>query len=195
MDEAREAGTLPELFHKLTGEMEIAIREIMLMTKPVVAALYGVAAGGGLSLALASDWRIVSKEALLIAAFPRLGAVPDGALTYLLPHYLGLGLAQELLFTNARVDATRAKELGLVHEIVEPRELSERAWARSEELAKGPTFAYGWIKRLLVSAFSGSLEAQLGLERRGAVEAAAREELPEGITAFQEKRPPKFGSG
>ena len=192
MEEFRTRGELARLFHELTGEQELSVREIVQMPKPVVAALPGVAAGGGLSLALAADWRIAAAGAILVPAFPALGAVPDGGLTYLLPHYLGLGLAQELLFTNARIPAERARELGLVHEVVAPEALARRREERAQELAAGPTFAYGWMKRLLVSAFGGSLETQLQLERRGAVEAARRGELPEGIRAFREKRKPSF---
>lgn len=194
MEEHRTRGELARLFHELTGEQERSVREIMTMPKPVLAALPGVAAGGGLALALACDWRIAVPSAKLVPAFPALGAVPDGGLTYLLPHYLGVGLTQELLFTNARVAADRAHELGLLHEVVEPEQLAARAWERATELADGPTFAYGWIKRLLVAAFQQGLEAQLALERRGAVEAAQRAELPEGIRANREKRKPRFPS-
>ena len=192
MEEHRARGDLPTLFHELTGEQELAVREILGMAKPVVAALPGVAAGGGLSLALACDWRIAVPSATLVPAFPSLGAVPDGGLTYFLPHFVGIGLAQELLFSNARLTADRAKELGLVHESVPPEQLLARARAKSNELANGPTFALGWVKRLLVSAFAENLEGQLALERRGAVEAARREELPEGIQAFIAKRRPNF---
>jgi 2-(1,2-epoxy-1,2-dihydrophenyl)acetyl-CoA isomerase len=192
MDEHRVRGDLSRLFHELTGDQETSVREILTMRKPVVAALPGVAAGGGLSLALAADWRIAADTATLVPAFPSLGAVPDGGLTYFLPHFLGIGGAQELLFTNAKVPAPRARELGLVHEVVPFDRLLGRAWARAGELAEGPTFAYGWMKRLMVSAFSASLEAQLGMERRAMVEATEHDELPEGIRAFREKRPPRF---
>jgi 2-(1,2-epoxy-1,2-dihydrophenyl)acetyl-CoA isomerase len=192
MEEHRTHGGLEALFHELTGEQEQCTREIVGMRKPVVAALPGVAAGGGLSLALACDWRIAADSAVLVPAFPALGAVPDGGLTYFLPHFLGIGLAQELLFTNAKVAAPRAKDLGLVHEVVPAGDLARRAQERTEELAAGPTFAYGWIKHLIARAFSESLEAQLMMERRGAVEAARGSELPEGIRAFREKRPPRF---
>ncbi len=192
MDEYRARGELPELFHALTGEMESGVRELMGMPKPVVAALPGVAAGGGLSLALACDWRIASEDTVLVPAFPSLGAVPDGGLTYFLPHYLGIGLAQELLFTEARVPAARARELGLLHEVVPAAELERRAWTKVTELADGPTYAYGWTKRLLHAAYRESAESQMMLERRAAVEAARRGELPEGIRAFREKRKPKF---
>jgi 2-(1,2-epoxy-1,2-dihydrophenyl)acetyl-CoA isomerase len=194
MDAHRAAGTLPLLFHDLTAGQEQAIREIVGMPKPVVAALPGVAAGGGLSLALAADWRIAAEAATLVPAFPGLGAVPDGGLTYFLPHFLGIGAAQEILYTNARIPAARARELGLVHEVVPAEQLAPRAWERAAELADGPTFAYGWMKRLMVSAFSESLESQMMLERRGAVEAAEGTELAEGIRAFREKRRPRFHS-
>lgn len=194
MEEHRLRNELPRLFHELTGEMELAIREVVGMRKPVLASLPGVAAGGGLSLALAADWRIAAEGATLVPAFPGLGAVPDGGLTYFLPHFLGIGLAQEMLFTNARLPAERAKELGLVHEVVTAPLLAERTRVRAEELAAGPTFSYGWTKHLLARAFSGSLESQMMLERRGAVEAAEGPELAEGIRAFRERRPPRFPS-
>jgi len=194
MDEHRRAGTLPQLFHELTGEQELAVRAIVGMPKPLLASISGVAAGGGLALALAADWRIAAESGLLVPAFPALGAVPDGGLTYFLPHYLGLGLAQELLFTNARVPAARARDLGLVHEVVPEAALAARTRERALELADGPTFAWGWTKQLLLSAFHGSLASQLALERRGAVEAAERSELPEGIRAFREKRKPEFAA-
>jgi len=192
MEEFRAKGELPRLFHELTGEQELSVREIVGMRKPVVASLPGVAAGGGLSLALSADWRIGSEEAVLVPAFPALGAVPDGGLTYFLPHFLGIGLAQEVLYSNARLPAQRAKDLGLLHEVVPAERLAERTWERARELADGPTFAWGWMKRLMVSAFSETLESQMALERRGAVEAARREELDEGIRAFREKRRPAF---
>jgi 2-(1,2-epoxy-1,2-dihydrophenyl)acetyl-CoA isomerase len=192
MELHRTAGTLPDLFHRLTAEQEHMVREILGMPKPVIASLPGVAAGGGLSLALAADWRIASESALLVPAFLQLGTVPDGALSYFLPHYLGIGGAQEMIFSNARVPAARAREMGLVHEVVPASELSSRTRARAKELAEGPTRAYGWAKRLLVSAFSESVESQMTLERRGAVEAAQGRELSEGIAAFREKRKPTF---
>jgi len=192
MEAHRADGTLPELFHRLTAQQEHIVREILGMPKPVVAALPGVAAGGGLSLALAADWRIASETAVLVPAFLQLGTVPDGGLSYFLPHFLGIGGAQELLFSNTRVPASRAREMGLVHEVVPASELPGRARARAEELAQGPTRAYGWVKRLMVAAFSESAESQMALERRWAVEAAQGNELPEGIRAFHEKRKPNF---
>ncbi|MCI4348252.1 MAG: enoyl-CoA hydratase-related protein [Thermoplasmata archaeon] len=192
MEAHRRAGTLADAFHELTGELEFAIREIVGMPKPVVAALPGVAAGGGLSVALACDWRIASQHALIVPAFSGLGAVPDGGLTYFLPHFIGIGLTQELLFSPAKISADRAREMGLVHEIVPADRLQERAWERATELGAGPTRAYAATKRLLVSAYAATLESQLALERHLAVEAARGPELAEGVKAFTEKRKPRF---
>ncbi len=192
MKEWLERGELPVAFHDLVGEQERCIREIVEMGKPVVAALPGVAAGGGLSMALACDWRIAAPEATLVTAFLQLGGIPDGGLTYLLPHYLGMGGAQELLFGAGKVKADRARELGLVHEVVPSEQLQARGRERAKELSKMPLSAFGWTKRLLLTSFGGTLETQLALERRGMVEAARGRELPEGIRAFVAKRPPKF---
>ncbi len=194
MQEHLTAGDLARLFYELTGELELTIRELLGMRKPVVAALPGVAAGGGLSLALACDWRIASTDAVLVPAFGALGAVPDGGLTYFLPHFVGIGIAQELFFSTSRVSAERARELGLVHEVVAPAELEARAWAKATELASGPTRAYAAVKHLLVSGFGATVESQLALERRYATEAAAGPEIAEGIRAFSEKRKPDFPS-
>ncbi|MGA7861187.1 MAG: enoyl-CoA hydratase-related protein [Thermoplasmata archaeon] len=187
-----KVGDLSRLFTELTGTLEQAIRAIIGMKKPIVAALPGVAAGGGLALALACDWRIGSTNAVLVPAFSGLGAVPDGGLTYFLPHFVGLGIAQELLFSHSRVSAERARELGLLHEIVAPEELEARSWAKATELAAGPTRAYAATKQLLVSAYGASVETQLALERRYAVEAALGPEITEGIEAWGEKRKPEF---
>ncbi|MGC2288291.1 MAG: enoyl-CoA hydratase-related protein [Thermoplasmata archaeon] len=194
MHEHLRAGDLARLFNELTGELELTIRELLGMRKPVVASLPGVAAGGGLSLALACDWRIASTDTVLIPAFGGLGAVPDGGLTYFLPHFVGIGVAQELFFSSSRVSAERALDLGLVHEVVAPEKLEARSWAKAEELAAGPTLAYAALKHLLVMSYGSSLESQLALERRYATEVAGGPELSEGIQAFGEKRKPDFPS-
>lgn len=192
MREHLQAGDLARLFYELTGELETTVRELLGMRKPVVAALPGVAAGGGLSLALACDWRIASSEAVLVPAFGALGAVPDGGLTFFLPHYVGIGIAQELFFSNHRVSADRALSLGLVHEVVAPDAVESRAWERALELANGPTRSYASVKHLLVMSYASSLETQLALERRYATQAAGGPEVSEGIQALGEKRVPVF---
>lgn len=193
MKEWLDKGILPKMFHELVDEQEGCIKEIVEMAKPVIAAIPGVAAGGGMSITLACDWRIATPESSLVPAFPTLGAVPDGGMTYFLPHYLGLGAAQEVLYgSSGRLTAAKARELSLLHEIVPFEELEARALAKAEEFAEGPTQAYTWMKRLMVQAFHGSLHSQMELERRGMVEAATSGELPEGVAAFLGKRKPRF---
>lgn len=194
MKEHLDAGDLARLFYELTGELEMTIRELLNMKKPVLASIPGVAAGGGLSLALACDWRIASTNAVLVPAFAGLGAVPDGGLTFFLPHFVGIGIAQELFFSHSRVPAERALNLGLVHEVVPAEGLESRSWAKAHELAAGPTLAYAAVKHLMVTSYGSSLESQLALERRYATEAAAGAEIAEGIQAFGEKRKPDFPS-
>lgn len=189
-----EKGDLASAFHDLVGEQERCVREIAEMAKPVLAAIPGVAAGGGLSMALACDWRIGSPDAVLVPAFLALGGVPDGGLTYFLPHYLGIAGAQELLYGGGRVKSDRARELGLLHEVVPAEKLAARALERARELSTMPLAAFGATKRLLLASFGGTLETQLALERRAMVEAARGKELPEGIRAFRAKRPAKFDS-
>ncbi len=187
-----EKGVLPRLFHELVDEQEGVIKEIVEMAKPVIAAIPGVAAGGGMSIVLACDWRIATPEASLVPAFPSLGGVPDGGLTFFLPHYLGIGGAQEVLYGSGRVSAERGRELSLFHELVPTGELQARALERANVLSKGPIHAFTWMKRLLVESYHSSLQRQMELERRGMVEAARGEELPEGVRAFLAKRPPRF---
>ncbi len=194
MAEWVDQGVLPRLFHELVDEQEGVIKEIVEMAKPVVAALPGVAAGGGMSITLACDWRIATPGASLVPAFPSLGGVPDGGLTFFLPHYLGVGGAQEVLYGSGKVTAERARELSLFHEIVPAEKLQERATERAQELARGPIRAFTWMKRLLLESYHGSLQRQMELERRGMVESAWGPELREGIHAFTEKRPPRFDS-
>lgn len=194
MREHLDAGDLARLFYDLTGELELTVRELLEMKKPVVASIPGVAAGGGLSLALACDWRVASTNAVLVPAFGDLGAVPDGGLTFFLPHFVGTGVAQELFFSSSRVKADRALSLGLVSEVVAPEELEARTWAKATELASGPTLAYAALKHLLVTSYGASLESQLALERRYATEVAGGPEIAEGIVAFGEKRKPDFPS-
>ncbi|MCL5984593.1 MAG: enoyl-CoA hydratase-related protein [Candidatus Thermoplasmatota archaeon] len=192
MSEWLAKGTLPRLFHELVDEQEGVIKEIVEMAKPVIAAIPGVAAGGGMSITLACDWRIASTEASLVPAFPSLGGVPDGGLTFFLPHYLGIGGAQEVLYGKGKVTAQRAHELSLFHEVVPLENLQSRALEKAQEMARGPIRAFTSMKRLLAEAFHNSLQRQMELERRGMVEAAWGEELSEGIRAFNEKRPPAF---
>jgi 2-(1,2-epoxy-1,2-dihydrophenyl)acetyl-CoA isomerase len=169
--------------------MVMAVRSI---EKPVIAALNGVAAGAGSSLALACDLRIASERASFVQAFVRIGLIPDTGGTLLLPLLVGPARAAELAFGGGRVDAQRALEIGLVERVVAPDELMPAALAWAQELAALPTTAIGLTKRAFNRAFLSRFQEQLELEADLMQEAGQTLDHREGVTAFMEKRPPVY---
>lgn len=179
-------------FLDLTGDHHAVVTLLVAGPKPVVCALNGVAAGGGFGLALCGDLRIASTTARFKPAYFKLGVAPDGGSTYLLPRLVGFTRAQELLFHDRVVDAQEALALGLVHALVEPDQLMQRALAEAQALADGPAFALAAAKRLLAETTSNDLTEQLSLERRLNSKSGGTPEFAEGARAFREKRLPKF---
>lgn len=164
------------------------------LTKPVIAAVNGPAAGAGFALALAADIRIASTAARFNAAFVRIGlSGGDCGTTWLLPRIVGLGRASELLYTGRLVDATEAERLGLVNEVVEPDALVERAFAVAAEIAANSPFGLRLTKQVLqANVDAPSLEAALELENRNQVLATRTHDMVEALAAFREKRAPAF---
>jgi 2-(1,2-epoxy-1,2-dihydrophenyl)acetyl-CoA isomerase len=162
------------------------------LEKPVVAAVNGVAAGAGISLACACDVRIASSAARFVPAFFGLGLVPDSGATAFLARLLGAERTFGWLISNRTMDAAEALALGLVDEVVEPDALDARAAERAGELAAGPTRALGLTKRLLADAAATPLAEQLEREADAQAEAAASDDFREGLAAFLEKREPRF---
>jgi 2-(1,2-epoxy-1,2-dihydrophenyl)acetyl-CoA isomerase len=159
---------------------------------PVVAAVNGLAAGAGLSLALAADIRVASTTAWFSCAFAQIGLVPDSGATYFLSRYLGLGWALHYAFSGERIDAGRALELGLVSRTIAPEDFPRGIAELAQELAAGATRALGLTKRALYTGAAASLEEQLELEARLQQAASETEDFEEGLAAFREKRRPKF---
>lgn len=168
------------------------VRRLRGLEKPVIAAVNGVAAGAGASLALACDIAIAANSASFIQAFSRIGLVPDAGSTWFLPRLLGSARAMALALTGEAVPAERAAEWGLIWKAVPDETLMSEAIALAARLAQGPTRAYGLIKRALGRSSVNTLDAQLNLERDLQREAGRTEDVREGITAFLEKRPPRF---
>ena len=162
------------------------------MSKPVVAAVQGAAAGVGLSLVLASDLAIAAEDAFFATGYIHLGTSPDGGLTATLARVVGLKRAAELMMLGERFDASRAVELGLVNRIVPPAALDADAMALAARLASGPTHAYGRTKALLQATLGDAFDAQLRRETESFAACAATEEFVEGVRAFLEKRRPDF---
>ncbi|MFC7362449.1 enoyl-CoA hydratase/isomerase family protein [Nocardioides astragali] len=160
--------------------------------KPVVAAVNGVAAGGGMSLACAADFRIVAQEASFVAAFVRRGLMPDSGITFLLPRLVSQSVATRLLMTGGSLTAAEAQAVGLADEVVPAHELLERATDFAEQLAAGPAVALSFTKRALQCASGRALADQLAFESWGQTVCFKTDDFAEGMAAFHDKRSPVF---
>ncbi|HTS14615.1 MAG TPA: enoyl-CoA hydratase-related protein [Candidatus Sulfotelmatobacter sp.] len=165
------------------------------LEKPVLAAVNGVAAGAGLSLALACDIRMAADTATFSCAFGRVGLVPDSGLSWFLPRLVGLGRALEMALTTEMLDAATAARIGLVGRVVPAADLASEAAALAGRLAAGAPLAMGLTKRALLGAQSLDLEAALEVEAQLQTAAGRSPDHAEGIAAFTEKRPARFGEG
>ena len=134
------------------------------MDAPVVAAIQGMAAGGGVSIAMMSSIAVASEQARFVAAYSQVGLSPDGSLTYFLPRHVGLRVAEEFILSNRIVEADEAQKLGMVNEVVAHDALMDRALEITRKLASGPTRAYGAARRLLLQSMNSSLQEQLDRE-------------------------------
>ena len=159
---------------------------------PIVTAVQGAAAGGGLGLVWAADFVYCSPEAIFAPAFDRIGHTGDGGGTWFLPRIVGLRRAQEMTLGGKIVRAEEAVEWGLVNEVVASDELYGRARAEAERLAAGPTKALAMTGELVRGAFDRTLAEQLELEAQYMSAASATDDGKEGIKAFVEKRRPDF---
>jgi len=169
-----------------------SIRLLRGMPKPVVASVHGVAAGGGLSVMLACDLAIASESAQFTLAYASIGASPDGGSTWFLPRIVGLRRALDLVMRPEPFGAVRALELGLVNEVVPASELAARAMAVAQALSRGPTLAYARAKVLLDAAFDRPFTEHLDHEIQTFARTAKSADFAEGVTAFVEKRKPRF---
>jgi 2-(1,2-epoxy-1,2-dihydrophenyl)acetyl-CoA isomerase len=171
------------------------IRTLRSMGQPVIAAVNGVAAGAGASLAFACDLRIAADEARFILAFGRIGLVPDSGATWFLPRIVGAAKAAELALLNDPVDAAEALRLGLVLRVVPGDRLMPEARAVADRLAEGAPQALALTKRLLQRTITLSLDEALETEADAQGIAGASADHAEGLAAFREKRPPRFTGG
>ena len=168
------------------------VRAMRGLPKPIVAAINGVAAGAGASLAMACDIRIASDEASFALAFGRVGLVPDSGATWFLPRLVGATRAAELALLNDPVSAADAVRLGLIGRVVPAAELAAEARAVAARLAAGAPRAIALTKRALDAAWTHDLDAALEYEAHLQDLAGRTKDHAEGMAAFMAKRPPRF---
>jgi 2-(1,2-epoxy-1,2-dihydrophenyl)acetyl-CoA isomerase len=162
------------------------------LRKPIIGAINGVAAGAGMSLALACDYRIAAESASFIQAFVKVGLVPDSGSTWMLPRLIGMTRAMDMMLSGRKVTAQEALEIGLVNTVVPNDILMDTANKLAQEFANAPTQTIGFIKEAVEFATTSTLEAALNMEAELQDQAASTADHSEGIMAFLEKRPAQF---
>jgi 2-(1,2-epoxy-1,2-dihydrophenyl)acetyl-CoA isomerase len=179
-------------FHKLAASFHQAILEIRRMPKPVIAAINGIAAGGGFSLALACDFRVMARSATLRQAYTSNGLCVNGGGTFMLPRLVGLARALEIVGFDAPMSSEKALAWGLVTKVADDGHALEEAMNMAHELSKGSLNSFGWSKQLLTDSFNSAFEAQIERERLGLCSCAEHPDGKEGLRAFVDKRRPVF---
>ena len=168
------------------------IRKIRNIEKPIIAAVNGVAAGAGASIALACDIVIAKKSAVFVQAFSKIGLIPDSAATFFLPRLIGVQKAAGLMMTGEPITAEYAHKIGLIYKYVDDDKFDDEINLFSEKISKMPTKGLGLTKRLLNSSFNNNLEEQLTDELNAQIIAGKTNDYNEGVNAFLAKRKPNF---
>ncbi len=168
------------------------IRAIVGAPKPVIAMVNGGAVGFGCDLALACDMRVISTDAYFQEKFVKIGLMPDGGGTFLLPRLIGLGRAMEYILTGEVIDAGTAQALGLTNRVVPASDLRAQTLSLAHSLAKGPPLAFGEIKKAMRASLGGTIDTALDMERAGQIRCLHSSDCMEGLSAWAEKREPTF---
>ena len=184
-DGPRDAGTsLEQVYNPL-------VTMIKDLPVPLVTAVNGAAAGVGCSFALMGDIIVAGESAYFLQAFRRIGLVPDGGSTYMLPRLIGRARAMEMMLLGERIPAAKALEWGLINRCVPDGELMPTAMTLAKELANGPK-SLGMIRRLVWASLDAEWPEQLSREAKVQSEAGRTEDFREGVIAFLQKRPAAF---
>jgi len=170
--------------------MEAPFRDLV----PTIAAINGPAIGGGMTIALLCDIRIASEDATISFPFVRVGVVPEGGSTFILPRLIGIAKACELTLTGRTVGAKEAKEIGLVNEVVPASELREVANKMARRITRGAPLAVKMTKQGLYQGLQCSMEEAEEFEKSWLLALMKTEDHQEAVKAFMEKREPKFKS-
>ena len=192
---AKTDGRSEAFFDEPLRVLNDAILLIRKTPVPFIAAVNGVASGGGCNLALACDLVVAAESARFNQAFIKIGLTPDCGGTFMLPRLVGLKRATELLFTGELVGARAAAEMGMINSVTTDGELMSTVMAMADKLAQAPTAAIAEIKMLLDASAANDLKTQLDLERKTQIDSGKTKDFVEGVSAFLEKRPPRFVGG
>ncbi|MBV8410905.1 MAG: 2-(1,2-epoxy-1,2-dihydrophenyl)acetyl-CoA isomerase [Alphaproteobacteria bacterium] len=182
----------PDLGAGLDQRFNPMIRAMRELPKPIVAAVNGVAAGGGANLALACDIVLAARSARFDQAFVRISLLPDLGGTWFLPHTVGDARARALAMLGTSLTAEEAERMGMVWQVVDDAVLMDEARKLARRLAGGPTLSYAAIKKAMNAAATNTLDQQLDLERDSQRLLGRSEDFREGVAAFLAKRPAKF---
>lgn len=182
----------PDLGERLRRRYHPLIRAIRACPKPVISAVNGVAAGAGMSIALAGDVVFAGASALFLQAFTRIGLIPDAGSTYFLPRYVGEMRARALAILAEKLPAAEAERIGLVWKVLPDEELLPYALTTATQLARQPTRAYALAKQALNASLDNDLATQLEIEAVLQTEAGRSADFREGVAAFRAKRAPVF---
>lgn len=188
----RELDRLPEALDAMIGPFHDALGRLAALPVPVVTAVQGAAAGGGLGLLWLADVVIAADDLKIATGFSRIGLTGDGGSSWWLPRLVGMPRARELILGGRVLDAKEALEWGLVSRVVPPGELADESAAEAVRLAAGPTFTYGRMRELLRQSNAATLEEQLAAERDAMRASGGTHDAREGIGSFVERRDPDF---
>ncbi len=185
-------GPIPDISEIVRASYNPIIRAIRALEKPVICAVNGVAAGAGANLAFACDLTIAAEEATFVESFAKLGLIPDTSGTFFVPRLVGPQRATGMFFLAERMPAARAKEWGLIWDVVPATKLLETARALAVSLAGQATRGFGLTKRAMNASWTNDLDAQLDVEAQAMQEAGRTADYEEGVRAFLEKRKPVY---
>jgi 2-(1,2-epoxy-1,2-dihydrophenyl)acetyl-CoA isomerase len=188
----KDDGPMPDIAEVVRASYNPIIRAIRTLEKPVVCAVNGVAAGAGANLAFACDLTIAAEEASFVESFSKLGLIPDTSGTFFVPRLVGMQRATGMFFLAEKISAARAKDWGLVWDVVPLENLMETARTLAVSLASGATRGFGLTKRAMNASFTNSLDEQLETEAQAMHEAGRTADYEEGVRAFLAKRKPVY---
>ncbi len=182
----------PDLGASVENFYNPLIKRLAKLPKPVIAAVNGVAAGAGATLALGCDMVIAARSASFIMSFSKLGLVPDCGGTWFLPRLAGRARAMGLALLGDRNSAEQAHQWGMIWQVIEDETLNDSARQLATHFASQPTFGLGLVKKALYASETSTLDAQLDRERDFQRLAGRSDDYREGVAAFLAKRPPVF---